>query len=138
MCKIRIVILDKDKNIEKDYIADVGDIDINIIDRPSLCVYSRCNNNGYDSLILKYSNLDEENISENLERENVFAHFGSISGCLYDILFKYGEYNVRDFATLYRNIKQRNSNTRFQNNIKKFINLAKAIIADVNNVSVTN
>ena len=51
--------------------------------------------------------------------------------CLYNLAFRLKEYNAEDISSLYKIIKDGNSSIRFQNNIKNFFDLAKAIIADV-------
>lgn len=138
MCKMRIVILDKEKKVEKDYVAELGRIDINIIDRPSFCIYARNNVNGFDVLIFKYSNLDEENLSAEFGENRILVNFGLISGCLYSLAFKLKEYNLKDMSSLYKIVKEKSSSIRFQSNIKSFFDLAKAIIADVSKQSESN
>ena len=138
MCKMRIVILDKEKKVEKDYVAELGRIDINIIDRPSFCIYARNNVNGFDVLIFKYSNLNEENLSAEFGENRILANFGLISGCLYNLAFKSKEYNLKDMSSLYKIVKEKSSSIRFQSNIKSFFDLAKAIIADVSKQSESN
>lgn len=135
MCKMRIVILDEDKKVEKDYIQDLGNIDINIIDRPSFCIYIRRNINGFDNLIFRFSNLDEENVSVEFGEHKIIANYGLISGCLYSLAFKLAEYNPKDISSACKQVKEKNNSVRFQNNVKRFFNLAKAIIENVNSLS---
>lgn len=132
MCKIRIVVLDREKKVEKDYVTELGSIDINIIDRPSFCIYARNHYNGFDSLIFKYSNLNEENISAEIGNNRIIANIGLISGCMYGISFKLDEYNLKEMSSLYKIIKDKNTSVRYKSNVKSFFELAKAIISELN------
>lgn len=132
MCKIRIVVLDCEKKVEKDYVVELESIDINIIDRPSFCIYARSNNNGFDNLIFRYSNLSEENISAEIGNNRILANIGLISGCLYSISFRPDEYNTKEMSSLCKIIKDKNSNVRYQSNVRSFFELAKKIISEVN------
>ena len=132
---MRIVVLDKDKKVEKDYIDDLGNINVNIIDRPSFCIYARTNNNGFDNIIFRFSNLDEENVSAEFGSHKIIANYGLISGCIYSMAFKLDEYNPKDITSICKVVKEKNTSVRFQNNVKRFFDLAKAIIESVNSLS---
>lgn len=132
MCKIRIVILDKEKNVEKDYTREIENVEINIIDRPSFCVYTKCNEDGFSSLHFKFSNLEEKYVSAKSSDNGISGDFGSVSGCLYKVLFKLSQYNNKEITSLHKKIKENSNSVRFQSNVKNFLNLAKAIILDIN------
>ena len=134
MCKIRIVVLDKSKEIEKDYILEFDDIQINIIDRPSFCIYAKGNINDYDTLLFKYSNIDEER--QNKDKDGYVCVFGKNSGCLYNLSVKRGCYNSHKIESMLKEIGELNDNIRFRENIRKFFCLAKKIIENVNNNSI--
>lgn len=134
MCKIRIIVLDKTKEIEKDYILELNDIQINIIDRPSFCIYAKENINDYDNLLFKYSNIDEDRQSK--DKDGYVCIFGKNSGCIYSLSFQTGSYYPHKVESILKEIGYSNDNIRFKTNIRKFICLTKKIIESVNNLHV--
>ena len=133
MCKMRIVILDSNKNIENDFVADLGNINLNIVDRPAFCIYSKCNDNGYDNLIFKLSNIEElQTTTESVN--NWMAVYGKVSGCLYSISFKSILRLSQNIKLLYRSIHV-TDNIRFNANIYNYFKLAEKIIMIVNSNS---
>lgn len=130
MCKMRIVILDSNKNIENDFVADLGSINLNIVDRPAFCIYSKSNDNGYDNLIFKLSNIEELQIATENDN-NWMAVYGKVSGCLYSISFKSIQHITQNTKTLYKNI-QFSDSLRFNANISNYFKLAVRIIMIVN------
>ncbi len=131
MCKIRIIIQNEKKEVEKDYIAEFKNLEIHIIDRPAFCIYARKNCNGYESILFKYSNLREETLEANADNTALSVIYGKNSGCLYGVSFRY--YNKEDLALLSRKLKESNNGVRFKSNIQNFFNLAKEIIMSVKN-----
>ena len=122
MCKIRTIILNEAKEITNDFVVEVNDIDINIIDRPAFCIYSPPNSNGYASLLFKYSNIDE-NITRKFSKDSIVSiGVGQQSGCVYSFQFR------EDISPIHMNeltheLLKNNKTIRYQNNVRNFIKL---------------
>lgn len=129
MCKIRIIIQNEKKEVEKDYIAEFTNSEIHIIDRPAFCIYTPKNSNGYENILFKYSNLKEETLEANTKNTELFVIYGKISGCLYGIALR--NYTSNDWSFLKKQLKDSNNQVRFKSNIQNFFNLARDIIASV-------
>lgn len=129
MCKLRIIIQNEKKEVEKDYIAEFKNPEIHIIDRPAFCIYIPKNSNGYESILFKYSNLREETLEVNTDNTELFVIYGKISGCLYSVLL--GNCKNIDLENLCKQLKGSNSQIRFQSNIQNFFRLVKEIIQSV-------
>lgn len=129
MCKIRIIIQNANKEVEKDYVAEFKNPEIHIIDRPAFCIYAPKNSNGYENLLFKYSNLREETLSANADNAELFVTYGKISGCLYSVSLR--NYKNSDLILLCKKLKESNSQVRFKSNIQNFFNLVKEIIISV-------
>lgn len=133
MCKIRTIILNDEKEIANDFVVEVKNIDINIIDRPAFCIFSPNNANGYASLLFKYSNIDE-NINKFSKDSIVSIGVGQQSGCVYSFLYR------EDMSPMLLNelayeLLTRNNTIRYQNNIHNFMRLIVEIRNSVNNRS---
>ena len=131
MCKIRTIILNKAKEIANDFVVEVNNIDINIIDRPAFCIYSPPNSNGYASLLFKYSNIDESIIQKFSKDSIVSIEVGQQSGCVYSFLYR------EDISPMHLNelayeLLTRNNTIRYQNNIHNFMKLIVEIRKSVN------
>lgn len=131
MCKIRTIILNKAKEITNDFVVEVNNIDINIIDRPAFCIYSPPNSNGYASLLFKYSNIDESIIQKFSKDSIVSIEVGQQSGCVYSFLYR------EDISPMHLNelayeLLTRNNTIRYQNNIHNFMKLIVEIRKSVN------
>lgn len=129
MCKIRIIIQNEKKEVEKDYIAEFKNPEIHIIDRPAFCIYAPKNCYGYESILFKYSNLREETLDANTENTELMVSYGKISGCLYGVSFR--NYTNRDLLLLSKKLRDSNDGIRFKSNIQNFFNLVKEIIQSV-------
>lgn len=129
MCKIRIIIQNEKKEVEKDYIAEFKNPEIHIIDRPAFCIYTPQNCNGYESILFKYSNLKEETLEANTKNTEFMVSYGKISGCLYGVSFR--NYTNRDLLLLSKNLRDSGDGVRFKSNIQNFFNLVKEIIQSV-------
>lgn len=131
MCKIRTIILNEAKEITNDFVVEVNDIDINIIDRPAFCIYSPPNSNGYASLLFKYSNIDE-NITRKSSNDNiVFIGVGQQSGCVYSFQFR-EDISPIHMKELANELLTCNNTIRYQNNVRNFIKLIGEIRKSVN------
>lgn len=126
MCKIRIIIQNERKEVEKDYIAEFRNPEIHIIDRPAFCIYVPRNSNGYESILFKYSSLKEETLEANTDNMELMVIYGKISGCLYGVFMR--NYKNSDWEYLYKQLKGSNSQVRFQSNIQSFFRMVKEII----------
>ena len=131
MCKIRTIILNKAKEITNDFVVEVNDIDINIIDRPAFCIYSPPNSNGYASLLFKYSNIDESIIQKFSKDSIVSIGVGQQSGCVYSFLYR-EEISPMHLNELAYELLTRNNTIRYQNNIHNFMKLIVEIRKSVN------
>ena len=131
MCKIRTIILNKAKEITNDFVVEVNNIDINIIDRPAFCIYSPPNSNGYASLLFKYSNIDESIIQKFSKDSIVSIGVGQQSGCVYSFLYR-EEISPMHLNELAYELLTRNNTIRYQNNIHKFMKLIVEIRKSVN------
>lgn len=129
MCKIRIIIQNENKEVEKDYVAEFKNPEIHIIDRPAFCIYAPKNSTGYENLLFKYSNLREETLNANADNADLFVSYGKISGCLYSVSLRNCK-NI-DFMLLSKKLKESNNQIRFKSNIQNFFNLVKEIIISV-------
>lgn len=131
MCKIRTIILNKAKEITNDFVVEVNNIDINIIDRPAFCIYSPPNSNGYASLLFKYSNIDESIIQKFSKDSIVSIGVGQQSGCVYSFLYR-EEISPMHLNELAYELLTRNNTIRYQNNIHNFMKLIVEIRKSVN------
>ena len=129
MCKIRIIIQNEKKEVEKDYIAEFKNPEIHIIDRPAFCIFFPRNSNGYENILFKYSNLREETLEANTDNMELMVIYGKISGCLYGVFMR--NYKNTDLENLCKQLKGSNSQIRFQSNIQNFFRLVKEIIQSV-------
>lgn len=129
MCKIRIIIQNEKKEVEKDYIAEFKYLDIHIIDRPAFCIYTPQNTNGYENILFKYSNLKEETLEANTDNSELFVIYGKISGCLYSVALK--NYQNSDLTILSKQLRNSNDQVRFKTNIQNFFKLIKEIMVSV-------
>lgn len=134
MCKIRTIILNDEKEIANDFVVEVKNIDINIIDRPAFCIFSPNNANGYASLLFKYSNIDENIINKFSKDSIVSIGVGQQSGCVYSFFYR------EDISPMHLNelayeLLTRNNTIRYQNNIHNFMRLIVEIRNSVNNRS---
>ncbi len=129
MCKIRIIIQNEKKEVEKDYIAEFKNPEIHIIDRPAFCIYSPKNYNGYENILFKYSNLKEETLEANTDNSEFFVIYGKISGCLYSVSFR--NFNTKELTLLSKRLKENNDQVRFKSNIYNFFNLVREIIMSI-------
>lgn len=129
MCKIRIIIQNEKKEVEKDYIAEFKNLEIQIIDRPAFCLYAPKNCNGYESILFKYSNLREETLEVNNGNTELYVIYGKISGCLYGVSMR--NYKNSDLEILCKQLKDGSNQVRFQSNIQNFFRLVKEIIRSV-------
>lgn len=129
MCKIRIIIQNEKKEVEKDYMAEFKDLDIHIIDRPAFCIYTPQNTNGYENILFKYSNLKEETLEANTNNTELFVIYGKISGCLYSVALR--NYQNSDLTVLSKQLRDTNNQVRFKTNIQNFFKLVKEIMTSV-------
>lgn len=134
MCKIRTIILNNEKEITNDFIVEVKNIDINIIDRPAFCIFSPHNANGYASLLFKYSNIDEDIINKFSKDSIVSIGSGQLSGCVYSFLYK-EDISPMHMNELANELLSCNNTIRYQNNVRNFIKLIGEIRKAVNNMS---
>lgn len=134
MCKIRTIILNNEKEITNDFVVEVNNIDINIIDRPAFCIFSPPNANGYTSLLLKYSNIDEDIIHKFSNDSIVSITVGQQSGCVYSFLYK-EEVSPMHLKELANELLTCNNTIRYQNNVRNFIKLIGEIRKSVINRS---
>ena len=134
MCKIRTIILNNEKEIKNDFVVEVNNIDINIIDRPAFCIFCPHNANGYASILFKYSNIDENIIQKFSEDSLVSIGVGQQSGCVYSFLFREEASSIH-LDELVNELLTRNNTIRYQNNIRDFIKLIGEIRKSVNNRS---
>ena len=131
MCKIRTIILNEAKEITNDFVVEVNDIDINIIDRPAFCIYSPPNSNGYASLLFKYSNIDE-NITRKFSKDSIVSiGVGQQSGCVYNFLYRENISPIH-MNELAHELLKNNKTIRYQNNVRNFIKLIGEIRKSVN------
>lgn len=134
MCKIRTIIINDEKEIANDFVVEVNNIDINIIDRPAFCIFSPYNANGYASLLFKYSNIDE-NIINKLSKDSIVSiGVGQQSGCVYSFLYR-EEISPMHLNELANELLSCNNTIRYQNNVRNFIKLIGEIRKSVNNRS---
>lgn len=131
MCKIRTIILNKAKEITNDFVVEVNNIDINIIDRPAFCIYSPPNSNGYASLLFKYSNIDENIIPMFSKDSIVSIEVGQQSGCVYNFLYR-EDISPIHMKELANELLTCNNTIRYQNNVRNFIKLVGEIRKSVN------
>ncbi|WP_297974533.1 hypothetical protein [uncultured Bacteroides sp.] len=131
MCKIRIIIQNEKKEVERDYTIEFNNPEIHIIDRPAFCIYTPKNCNGYESILFKYSNLKEETLEANMDNTEFSVIYGKISGCLYGVSFR--NYNNRDIGLLSKKLIDSSNGVRFKSNIQNFFKLVKEIILSVSN-----
>ena len=131
MCKIRTIILNEAKEITNDFVVEVNDIDINIIDRPAFCIYSPPNSNGYASLLFKYSNIDESIIQKFSKDHIVSIEVGQQSGCVYNFLYRENISPIH-MKELANELLTCNNTIRYQNNVRNFIKLVGEIRKSVN------
>lgn len=129
MCKIRIIIQNEKKEVEKDYTTEFNNPEIRIIDRPAFCIYTPKDCNGYGSILFKYSNLREETLKENMDNTELSVIYGKISGCLYCVSFR--NYSNRDLDFLSKKMRNSRNGVRFKLNIRNFFKLVKKIILSV-------
>ena len=134
MCKIRTIILNNEKEIKNDFVVEVNNIDINIIDRPAFCIFCPHNANGYASILFKYSNIDENIIQKFSEDSLVSIGVGQQSGCVYSFLFREEASSIH-LDELVNELLTRNNTIRYQNNIRNFLKLIGEIRKSVNNRS---
>lgn len=131
MCKIRTIILNNEKEITSDFIVEVNNIDINIIDRPAFCISSPPNTNGYASLLFKYSNIDE-NIIQKFSKDSIVSiGVGQQSGCVYSFQYRDG-ISAMHLNELANELLTCSNTIRYQNNIRNFIKLTDEIRKSVN------
>ena len=127
MCKIRTLIINADDgNIKEDTMRDVGEISLNVIDVPAMCIYVSKNNNGYENLQFKYSNIIEDMETISSKTNCSFMTIGRKSGCIYSYQFKQGT-SFLEMDELKCLALQQNDNIRFQTNIKTLLNLLQQI-----------
>lgn len=129
MCKIRIIVQNAKKEVERDYVAEFKNPEIHIIDRPAFCIYIPKNSYGYKNILFKYSNLREETLEANTDNTELFVVYGKNSGCLYSVTLR--NYTNNDLSSLSKQLKESNNQVRFKSNIQNFFNLVKEIIASV-------
>ena len=131
MCKIRTIILNKAKEITNDFVVEVNNIDINIIDRPAFCIYSPPNSNGYASLLFKYSNIDE-NVIQKFSKDSIVAiEVGQQSGCIYSFLYRESITPIH-LNEMANELLTCNNTIRYQNNVRNFIKLVGEIRKSIN------
>lgn len=131
MCKIRTIILNEAKEITKDYVIEVNNIDLNIIDRPAFCIFSPPNSNSYASLLFKYSNIDES-IIQKFSKDNIVSiEVGQQSGCVYNFLYRENISPIH-MNELAHELLKNNKTIRYQNNVRNFIKLIGEIRKSVN------
>lgn len=131
MCNIRTIILNKEKEIKNDFVVEVNNIDINIIDRPAFCIYSPPNSNGYASLLFKYSNIDE-NVIQKFSKDSIVAiEVGQQSGCIYSFLYRESITPIH-LNEIANELLTCNNTIRYQNNVRNFIKLVGEIRKSVN------
>lgn len=131
MCNIRTIILNKEKEIKNDFVVEVNNIDINIIDRPAFCIYSPPNSNGYASLLFKYSNIDEKVIQKFSKDSIVAIEVGQQSGCIYSFLYRESITPIH-LNEIANELLTCNNTIRYQNNVRNFIKLVGEIRKSVN------
>ena len=136
MCNMRIVIIDNKKEVLRDYVATLSSLDINIIDRPALCVYTQKNENGFCSLLFKYSNIKEDTLDINSKNGDTFLVIGSISGCLYSVVFKAPLLNHKSFVDLCKffSDKYKMRPRRFHDNLVQFSKLTVSILKEIEKI----
>ena len=127
MCKLRLI-SEKGKNGSiKDYIVDLENIDINVIDRPAYCTYNQ-GDRGYTNLTFKYSNINEELQNSSFNNDSILITFGALSGCIYSFSYKRNVVNNQLLKSLPSQIHSINETTRFKNNVSGFIKMIIKII----------
>lgn len=131
MCKIRTIILNEAKEIKNDYVIEVNNIDLNIIDRPAFCIFSPPNSNSYASLLFKYSNIDENIIQKFSKDYIVSIEVGQQSGCIYNFLYRENISPIH-MKELANELLTCNNTIRYQNNVRNFIKLVGEIRKSVN------
>ena len=131
MCKIRTIILNDEKEIANDFVVEVKNIDINIIDRPAFCIFSPNNANGYATLLFKYSNIDENIINKFSKDSIVSIGVGQQSGCVYSFQFR-EDISPIHMKELANELLTCNNTIRYQNNIHNFMKLIVEIRKSVN------
>ena len=131
MCKIRTIILNDEKEIVNDFVVEVKNIDINIIDRPAFCIFSPNNANGYASLLFKYSNIDENIINKFSKDSIVSIGVGQQSGCVYSFLYRESITPIH-LNEMANELLTCNNTIRYQNNVRNFIKLVGEIRKSVN------
>ena len=131
MCKIRTIILNEAKEIKNDYVIEVNNIDLNIIDRPAFCIFSPPNSNSYASLLFKYSNIDESIIQKFSKDSIVSIEVGQQAGCVYSFLYR-EDISPIHMKELANELLTCNNTIRYQNNIHNFMKLIVEIRKSVN------
>lgn len=133
MCKLRTIVADAEKNILKDSVLDVGKITLNVIDVPAMCIFVGKNANGFENILLKYSNIIEELLPISSKSNKTSATIGVNSGCIYAYQFKQ-ETALSEMDEIKNMALEKNDNVRYQTNIKNLLNLIEHIYAKTNNL----
>lgn len=133
MCKLRTVVMDAENSIVKDTVLDVGEITLNVIDIPAMCVYVGQNANGFETILLKYSNIIEELLHIFSESNKTEATIGVNSGCIYAYQFKQ-DTGLSEMNEIRNMALGKNDNVRYQTNVKNLLNLIEHIYAKTNNL----
>ena len=132
MCKIRTIILNNAKEITCDFIVEVKNIEINIIDRPAFCIFCPPNSNGYNSILFKFSNLNEGIMHEFSNDSSIEISVGQQSGCVYSFQYR-DDASFIHINELEKTILKNGNITRYQNNVLNFRKLIDEIRKAVNN-----
>ena len=130
MCSLRLFRRNKLGNVT-DFTLQIPLVNINIIDRPAFCVYSK-NDNNYINIIFKYSNIDEGLIHESSDHGIMLADVGIVSGCFYAFSYN-ADYILTDgmYYSIASKLKSQNSGIRFQTNVSEFVKLIKQIVPEL-------
>lgn len=130
MCKIRTIVLNDKKEITSDFMVEVKGIEINIIDRPAFCIFSPRNSNAYNTILFKFSNLEEEVMTDFSSDSSMSISIGCQSGCVYSCQYRDGA-TFDQLHELQIKFLGNNSTVRYQNNVRNFIKLIEEIKTEV-------
>lgn len=132
MCNIRTIVLNNANEIKCDFIVEVKNIEINIIDRPAFCIFCPSNSNGYTSIVFKFSNLNEGIMHEFTDDNSIGISVGQQSGCVYSFQYR-DDVSFTHINELEKIILNNGNTTRYQNNVRNFRKLIDEIRKAVNN-----
>lgn len=131
MCKLRTVVMNAPNSIVKDSVLDIGEITLNVIDIPAMCICVGRNVNGFENILFKYSNVIEEMSSISSKSSKTDATIGKNSGCIYAYQFRQ-ETGLSEMDEIRKMALEKNDNVRYQTNVKSLLNLVEHIYAKTN------